>query len=105
MLPVLVLAFLVGCFTVQTKMMPPALRFGETKDDYVELPDGIMNDATSQFSLCSWIKKRFITTQPILFHYWHPGSYIDIRLSDNGYFNRVVGTDTRLVVQYEMVEI
>ena len=35
------------------------LRFGQTERDYIDLPDGIMDNSTTRFSLCTWIKKRF----------------------------------------------
>jgi cell division protein ZapA (FtsZ GTPase activity inhibitor) len=97
MLLVLVIVFLVRCSTVQTKTMQPALRFGETVDDYVQLPAGIMNTSTSQFTVCSWIKKRYRAKYPVMFEYYLPGSsYHDILLSDNGHYNMVVGNPLTL---------
>jgi hypothetical protein len=90
MLPALVIVFLVECFTVQTKNIPPVLRLGQSEKDFIQLPDGIMDDATSQFTICTWAKKRFsASSHPRLFHYED-----EIRLSDNALYDWVMGNST-----------
>jgi hypothetical protein len=58
-----------------------------------------MDEATSQFTVCSWIKRGFRAKYPILFHYRRPGSN-DILLSDDGYYNMVVGTPLTLTNKF-----
>ena len=82
----------------QTSACPEdtALRFGQTEEDYIDLPKGVMDNSTRRFSLCTWIKKRFSgSAQPLVL-----SSYRNIMLGDDGYHNQVVGTKVNLESKY-----
>lgn len=74
-----------------------ALRFGQSKTDFIQLSSGIMDNHTEEFSICSWIKKRFHgAARPIVVNY-RPGKYDNsFVLGDDGYFNSVVGDNLNL---------
>ena len=95
--------FVLGLFfTVfsQTSACPEdtVLRFGQTEGDYIDLPKGVMDNSTTRFSLCTWIKKRFSgSAQPIVL-----GSYRNIMLGDDGHHNQVAGTNVNLTSKYNL---
>ena len=73
-----------------------ALRFGQTNEDYIQLSRDVMDNSTSRFSLCTWIKKRFTgTILPIVLH-----NVNNIMLGDKGYINYVAGTHLHLRSKY-----
>ena len=72
------------------------LRFGQTTADYIQLSDGIMDNSTSRFSLCTWIKKWFTgSTLPVVLN-----NYDNIILGDNGLYNNVAYTNLYLRSKY-----
>ena len=72
------------------------LRFGQTTEDFIQLSDGIMDNSTTRFSLCTWIKKRFTgSTRPIVLH-----NYNNIVLGADGHTNFVAGTFLYLQSKY-----
>ena len=57
----------VGCSSAQQK--DSALSFGDGKDDKIQwYPD--MSPFSAQMSLCSWIKRRSETTNPVVLNYY-----------------------------------
>ena len=84
-----------------------ALGFGKTTSDYIQLPDDIMDNSTSQFSLCTWIRKRHNAEQGVVLHSYRHGvgsGDEEIVLGDNGYFNYVAGTNLDLRSEYNVSE-
>ena len=79
-----------------TRLEDTALSFGQTKEDYIQLSERIMDNSTSRFSLCTWMKKRFSgSSSPIVLH-----NFNNIVLGDNGSYNMVVDTNLVLFLQY-----
>ena len=92
---ILVLLSAISCGT-STRPEYTGLRFGQTMEDYIQLSDGIMDNSTTRFSLCTWIRKRFTgSLYPIVLH-----NYYNIFLGDNGYHNSVAGTYFNLQSKY-----
>ena len=60
------------------------LKFGSTVQDYVMFRPN-MGYFTSQFSLCSWVKKLRTNNWPYWFYYSTPPSRDEINITDNGY--------------------
>ena len=83
-----------------------ALRFGKTTSDYIELPDGIMDNSTSQFSLCTWVRKRHNAERGVILQsfLWGTTGDEEIVLGDNGYYNYVAGTNLDLRSEYNVSE-
>ena len=83
-----------------------ALRFGKTTNDYIQLPEGIMDNSRSQFSLCTWVRKRHDAERGVILQSFRRGFSSDeeIVLGDNGYFNYVVGTNIDLRSEYNVSE-
>ena len=72
-----------------------ALRFGQTAADYIQLPDRIMGNFRTRFSLCTWIRKLFSeSSQPIVLQI-----YNIVTLGDDGY-NWVAGATLDLQSKY-----
>ena len=72
------------------------LRFGQTIEDFIQLSAGIMDNSTTRFSLCTWIKKRFTGSEmPMVLD-----NNFNIILGDNGYYNYAAGTHLRLRSKY-----
>ena len=66
------------------------LTFGNTGRDYVTFsPD--MGYFTSQFSVCSWVRKLRTEGWPFWFQYATPSSNDEIRITDNGYSEMFTG--------------
>ena len=79
----------------QTAAHNTALRFGQTAADYIQLPNRIMGNFVTRFSLCTWIRKLSDSSQPIVLQ------INDIvTLGDDGYYNRVAGTNLDLWQEY-----
>ena len=92
---ILALLSAISCGT-STRPGYTGLRFGQTTADYIQLSDDIMDNSTSRFSLCTWIKKRFTGSSfPIVLH-----NFYNIMLGDNGHYNYVAGTSLRLHSKY-----
>ena len=97
-MPIIFILLLLSALSCGTSTCPDntALRFGQTNEDYIQLSDDIMDNSTSRFSLCTWIKKRFTGSQyPIVLH-----NYYNILLGDNGFINGVVDTYLDLRSEY-----
>ena len=91
---ILVLLSAIPCGT--SKCPDTGLRFGPTTADHIQLSDGIMDNSTSRFSLCTWIKKRFTgSSEPLVLN-----NNNNIVLGDNGYYNWVAGTNLDLQSKY-----
>ena len=96
MLVILIMLLIAKLSCGQTLKSRTALRFGQTTADYIQLPDGIMDNSTTKFSLCTWIRKRLTGSQyPAVLH--NSGNFM---LGDNGYFNYVAGTNLDLQSKY-----
>ena len=66
------------------------LTFGNTGRDYVTFsPD--MGYFTSQFSVCSWVRKLRTEGWPFWFQYATPSSNDEIRITENGYSEMFTG--------------
>ena len=96
---IFILALLSTISCGQTRICPGnvALRFGQTIDDYIQLPNGIMDHSRNKFSLCTWIKKRFSeSSHPMVLH-----NADNIMLGqDSGYQNQVVGESMIMKSKY-----
>ena len=72
------------------------LRFGKTTEDFIQLSDGIMDNSTTRFSLCTWIKKRFTgSIYPMVLY-----NHNNVILEDSGCYNYVAGTYLNLQSKY-----
>ena len=106
---ILISAVLIVCL-LPSEIFPQsprsALRFGKTTSDYIKLPDGIMDNSTSQFSLCTWVRKRHNAEQGVILQSFSWGTTGDeeIVLGDNGYWNYVAGTNLDLRSEYNVSE-
>ncbi|XP_063689064.1 uncharacterized protein LOC134822098 [Bolinopsis microptera] len=82
----------VGCSTAQQKYS--ALQFGGGQDDKIQwYPD--MSPFATQMSLCTWIKMRSVTSQPVVLHYFVASQH-NIYLEADKDWNEVVETNLNL---------
>ena len=84
-----------------------ALQFGQTRGDYIQLKDGMMDSSTSQFSVCTWVKTRFdVPVAPIVLHYKYEHESSDygenIILGSNGHFNLVIEANLNLEDEFNV---
>ena len=71
------------------------LKFGSTTADYVSFtPD--MQPFTEAFSVCSWIRKLSELEYPTWFSYAVSGSYNELWMTDDGYYQMLGGYDADL---------
>ena len=100
MILILVLVFVKCCPLVLSERDFRALRFGKSDGDFIQMSSDIMDSATSQFSVCAWIRMRLESSFPIMLHYWSGSE--EIVLGSNGYYNWVVGTNLNLEDKYNV---
>ena len=96
----LALLLVIGSFPVTIEANKDrALRFGQSTADYIEWSPN-MAPFTRQFSVCTWLKKRHQSSNPMVVNY-DPYIYGMI-LSDNGLYNLVVGSSLSLESEYNV---
>ena len=88
---------ILGDYTVSSERKFNALRFGQSQEDYVQWRPSDMSAFTTNFSVCTWIKKRHDeSSHPILIQYYPGSSSYGMIFGDDGYYNNVVGTNLNL---------
>ena len=96
----LALLLVIGSFPVTVEAnQHRALRFGQSTADYIEWSPN-MAPFTRQFSVCTWLKRRHQSSNPIVVNY-EPHGYGMI-LGANGYYNYVVGSALYLQSEYNV---
>ena len=89
-LPVLLLVQLGYSTPAEKKAV--ALRFGQTIADYIEWSPVDMTAFRTQFTVCTWIKKRYRASPGPMVLSYHLDTYSGMILGDDGFYNQVVGT-------------
>ena len=100
MLQLFVIATLLGGSAAVSELH--ALRFGETKGDYIEWRQD-MSTARREVSVCTWLRKRHRSSAPIVLIY-NSGKQNGIILGDDGYYNFFAGTNLNLQNEYNVPE-
>ena len=81
-----------------------ALSFGQTIGDYIEwVPDIPDIPDIRQFSMCTWVRKRYQASWPLVLSYIpHNGWRYSMLLGDDGAYNYVVHTNLRLQSKFSL---